>query len=365
MDIATTTATASYVLSDAVRVMIPAAVAFALGIALAPVLGHYLYKYRAWKKVSGKGNAIGGGGTPVFDELHKEREVSTPRMGGILVWAAALATALGFKVLHHLWGGAYGDLDFVTRSQTWLPLGALALGAFVGFIDDLFEISETRRGGLSLTRRLAVVALAGLASGWWFYAKLGVDSIAIPFDGHLILGAWFVPFFMLVTLALYAGGTIDGIDGLAGGVFAVVFMSYGAIALWHGQTSLAAFAATVAGATLAFLWFNIPPARFYLSETGSMALTLALAVTAFSADTLGSGIGVFVLPIVALPLAGTVAATLLQVFWKKAFKRKLFRVAPIHHHFEALGWPPYKVAMRYWVITIIAAILGVTISLAG
>ena len=128
-------------------------------------------------------------------------------------------------------------------------------------------------------------------------------------------------------------------------------------------TSLAAFAATVAGATLAFVWFNIPPARFYMSETGSMALTLALAMVAFSSDQLAEGVGVFVLPLVALPLTATVLTTLLQVFWKKIFKRKLFLVAPIHHHFEALGWPAAKVTMRYWVITIIAGVLGLTLAL--
>jgi UDP-N-acetylmuramyl pentapeptide phosphotransferase/UDP-N-acetylglucosamine-1-phosphate transferase len=215
---ATTTLAVSTQLADSVRVMLPAAVAFALGIAFAPVLAHYLYRYRTWKKVSGKGNAIGGGGTPVFDELHKEREVSTPRMGGILIWTAVLATALGLKLLGYFWGGAFGELDFVTRGQTWLPLAAIALGAIVGFVDDLFEISETRRGGLSLTRRLTIVALAGLGAGWWFYVKLGVDSVAVPFDGHLVFGPWFILFFAAVTLALYAGGTIDGIDGLAGGV---------------------------------------------------------------------------------------------------------------------------------------------------
>jgi phospho-N-acetylmuramoyl-pentapeptide-transferase len=353
------------ILSDAVRVLIPAALSFALGIAFAPVLSYYLYRYRAWKKYSGKGNAIGGGGTPIFDELHKEREISTPRMGGALIWFSTFLTATTLVVLQHFVGGIFSDLDFVTRSQTWLPLFALGVGAAVGGIDDLFEISETRRGGLSLSRRLIIVAALGLFCASWFYFKLGISSINIPFDGVLELGPLFIPFFMLVVMSIYAGGTIDGIDGLAGGVFSIIFMSYGGIALWHGQTSLAAFAATVAGATLAFLWFNIPPARFYMSETGSMALTLALAVTAFSADVLGDGVGVLVLPVIALPLAATVIATLLQIFWKRVFHKKLFRVAPIHHHFEALGWPPYKVAMRYWVITIIAAILGITIALAG
>ena len=121
--------------------------------------------------------------------------------------------------------------------------------------------------------------------------------------------------------------------------------------------------AAVAGAILAFLWFNIPPARFYLSETGTMALTLALTVTAFSADTLGDGVGVFVLPILALPLTATVLSSVLQVFWKVVFKRKLFRVAPVHHHFEAIGWPPYKVTMRYWIITIIAGAFGLSLAL--
>ena len=135
------------------------------------------------------------------------------------------------------------------------------------------------------------------------------------------------------------------------------------IAFAQNQIDLAAFAATVAGALFAFLWFNIPPARFYMSETGSMALTVALAVTAFSTDTLGEGVGIAVLPIIALPLTATVVTTVLQVLSKKILGRKLFRVAPIHHHFEALGWPAYKVTMRYWVITVIAGVLGLSFAL--
>jgi phospho-N-acetylmuramoyl-pentapeptide-transferase len=170
-------------------------------------------------------------------------------------------------------------------------------------------------------------------------------------------------FFIFVTMALYASGVIDGIDGLAGGVFAIIFMAYAGIAFAQNQIALAGFAATVSGAVFAFLWFNIPPARFYLTETGSMALTLALAVTAFSADSLGGGVGVAVLPIIALPLTLTVVTNLLQVFWKKVFKKKLFRIAPIHHHFETMGWPPYKVTMRYWIVTIMAGIFGLAIAL--
>ncbi|KND51996.1 MAG: phospho-N-acetylmuramoyl-pentapeptide-transferase [Parcubacteria bacterium C7867-001] len=348
---------------DAARVLIPFVLAFCIGIALAPMLAHYLYTFKAWKKKGGKGKGMGDdNGTPIFDSLHKEREVSTPRMGGILVWTATLVTALGLMLLGALFPTLFGVLDFVNRSQTWLPLTALIVGAAVGLVDDILEVSRSN-GGLSLPWRLGAVALFGAFAGWWFYAKLGVSSIGIPFFGALPLGPFFIAFFVLVVIAIYASGVIDGIDGLAGGIFAIIFMAYAGIAFAQSQLALAAFAAALSGGTFAFLWFNVPPARFYLSETGSMALTLALAVVAFSADTLGDGVGVSVLPIIALPLTVTVATNLLQVFWKKVFKKKLFKVAPIHHHFEAIGWPPYKVTMRYWIITIIAGVFGIAIAL--
>lgn len=349
-------------ISTAAQVLIPSATTFALGIVFAPILAGVLYKAKAWKKHSGKGNGIGGGGTPIFDELHKERETSTPRMGGILIWASVLATAFLFWLMGGSFDTYWSELDFVNRRETWLPLFALAAGAAAGLVDDILEITRGG-GGLSLARRLSIVGTIGLVAGWWFYAKLGVSTIGIPFGTPLFIGWLIIPLFALITLIIYAGGTIDGLDGLAGGVFAIIFMVYAGIAFAEGQDSLAAFSAAVAGATLAFLWFNIPPARFYMSETGSMALTLALSMTAFATDAIVDGVGVFVLPLIALPLTGTVATTLLQVFWKKAFHKKLFRVAPIHHHFEALGWPAAKVTMRYWVITIIAGVLGLAIAL--
>ena len=349
-------------MSDAVRVLIPSATAFIFGILFAPFLAGILYRAKAWKKKAGKGIGIGGGSTPIFDELHKEREVGTPRMGGILIWASALATAFLFWMFARSFDTFWPSFDFVNRRETWLPIFALAAGAFAGLIDDFLEITKGN-GGLSLARRLSIVGIIGLVAGWWFYTKLGVTAIGIPFTAPFVLGWLIIPFFALVTLALYAGGTIDGLDGLAGGVFAVMFMAYAGIAFGEGQISLAAFSAVIASATLAFLWFNIPPARFYMSETGSMALTLALAMTAFASDTLAGGVGVFVLPLVALPLTATVLTTLLQVFWKKVFHKKLFRIAPIHHHFEAIGWPAAKITMRYWVITIIAGVIGLAIAL--
>ena len=333
-----------------------------IGIGLAPVISHYLYKHKVWKKSTGK-IAFDGSTAEEFNRMHKEREGQVPRMGGIIIWLAVVLTTLFFWLLASISGGGYAKLNFINRGQTWLPLFALLAGAFVGFCNDVLDVTTVDARGIKLRYRLLVVALVSGFIGWWFYAKLAVSSVGIPFLGPLQLGIAFIPFFILVSLIIYASGVIDGIDGLAGGVFAVIFLAYSGIAFAQGQISLSGFCAALSGATFAFVWFNIPPARFWMTETGTMALTLALSVVAFSADTLGGGVGVAVLPIIALPLFATVASNVIQIFWKKVFKRKLLRIAPLHHHFEAVGWPSYKVTMRYWIISIIAGMFGVALAL--
>jgi phospho-N-acetylmuramoyl-pentapeptide-transferase len=356
-------------IEDVIKILSPATIAFFIGMGITPVVTHYLYKYRCWKKVSGKKFGYAGGNTPIFDALHKEKEVGTPRMGGIVAWGAVFLTVVGIWMLEQYIGGpTLEKMEFFSRSQTWLPLFALFVGACFGLVDDLFEIWGTGThfaGGLSLSKRLLFVGVICAFAGWWFYEKLGVSAVSVPFDGVLTLGVLFIPFFVLVGIAVYAGGVIDGIDGLAGGVFAIMFASYGLIAFAQNQIDLAAFCATVVGGLLAFLWFNIPPARFYLSETGVMGLTLALTVTAFMTDVLGGGMGVAVLPLIAFPLVATVLSDVIQVWSKKFRGKKVFQVAPIHHHFEAIGWPAYKVTMRYWVLSMITAFVGVLVALVS
>jgi phospho-N-acetylmuramoyl-pentapeptide-transferase len=358
------------VVIDIVKVFVPATAAFAIGILLTPLLTHYLYKYRAWKKRSGKHDILGND-APTFNALHATREVNTPRMGGIVIWGSTLITVLAMTLVAHLFPGAMtAKLDFLSRSQTWLPLFVLVVGAFVGLLDDILEIRMPKDGerskGLSLPLRLLIVGALALFSGWWFYAKLDVVGVGIPLDGTLVLGPFVILLFVLITLALYAGGIIDGIDGLAGGVFGAIFAAYAGIAFFQNQIDLAAFCATLVGSILAFLWYNIPPARFYMSETGTMGLTITLAVVAFLTDTIGEGYGLAALPVIAFLLFLTVATTLLQVLSKKyRGGKKIFRIAPLHHHFEAIGWPAAKVTMRYWVIAIICAVLGMTIALIG
>jgi len=353
---------------DVVKVITPAALAFAIGIFITPAVSHYLYKYKAWKKKPGKITLQGTEAT-IFNELHKSREVGTPRMGGVVIWVSVFITTVGLWLLARLFPNEiFGKLDFLSRNQTWIPLFTLMAGSITGLIDDIQEVAGNgshASGGLSLHKRLLIVASVALFVGWWLFVKLDIVAIGVPFASPIIIGALVVPLFVFIALALYAGGIIDGLDGLAGSVFTNIFLAYAGIAFHQGQINLAAFSATLAGATLAFLWFNIPPARFYMSETGTMGLTLTLAVIAFMTDTLGGGHGVFVLPIIAFLLVITVASVILQTASKKIRGKKLFRVAPIHHHFEAIGWPPYKVTMRFWVLSIIFAFIGVIIAFIG
>lgn len=335
------------------------AFAFFLGIALTPILTHFLYKYKMWRK-DARQFSPDGSPTPIFNRLHKEREVKAPRMGGILIWSTTLITALTFFSLSEI--EKFTKLNFLSRSQTWVPLGILIAGALVGLLDDFMTVwgkGTYKGGGLAFTRRLFLILLIALISGYWFYFKLGVDTIFIPGFGELLFGIWFLPVFIAIMFATFSGGVIDGLDGLSGGVFASIFASYSWIAFFQNQINIAAFCAVLTGSILAFLWFNIPPARFYMSETGTMALTTTLTIVAFLTNAVG------VLPIIAFPLVLASASTQIQLFSKKFFHRKIFLVAPIHHHFEALGWPSEKVTMRFWVLSAVFAMLGTVLQLVS
>jgi phospho-N-acetylmuramoyl-pentapeptide-transferase len=348
-----------------IKVLAPTALAFCIGMLITPTISHYLYHFQMWKKKAGKGNGYGGGKTPLFDTLHQHRDTNTPRMGGLVIWASVVLTIITLVILESLFPhNIIGTLNFLSRSQTWLPLLALLIGASVGFLDDLLVVRGTGThfaGGLPLSQRLLVVGATALVSAWWFYAKLGVSSVTVIGHGPVDLGIFFIPFFLLVAIAIYASSVIDGIDGLSGGTFMFIFSAYTGIAVFQNQIDLAAFCATIVGGILAFLWFNVPPARFYMTETGIMALTMALTIVAFMTDSLGGGEGVLVLPIIGILLVLTVLSDVLQLLSKKFLGRKLFLIAPLHHHFEAVGWPAEKVTMRYWILGFVFAIIGVLI----
>ncbi len=344
------------------KILFPALFAFGTGILITPFVTNFLYKHQMWKKKSVKA-AIDGGAATITASLHKDEERKVPRMGGVVIWASAAITILFFYILSVVFDSYFIKLSFLSRNQTWLPLFTLLAGGLFGLIDDYLDCRDSGTyagGGLSLATRLAFVSLLGLFGAAWFYFKLDVSDIMVPFDGAWNLGLWFIPFFLAVIIAIYSGGIIDGVDGLSGGVFTTIYAAYAVIAFNNHQYDLAALCSVIVGGLLAFVWFNIPPARFFNSETGTMALTTTIVVIAFLTKA------VLVLPIIALLLLVTSASSIIQILSKKyRGGKKIFLVAPLHNHFQALGWPPYKVTMRYWVVSIMTAIVGLLIHFAG
>lgn len=348
---------------NVLKVFAPSALAFFFGLMLAPFLTDFLYKHKLWKKKSGKIDPLGKE-TPIFNSLHKEKEIGTPRMGGIIIWVSVLCTIGVIYLLTVFFPGDkfFLKLNFLSRSQTWLPLFTLLIGSIVGLVDDILQVTGRGDGkaGLAFWKRMMIVVILGLIGGYWFYYRLGMVAVNIPFFGPFYLGILIIPFFILVMLSLFSSGVIDGLDGLSGGVMAIIFSAYAGIAYFQNRIDLAAFCTIVVGGILAFLWYNIPPARFYMSETGILGLTTTLTVVSFLTDS------VIILPIIAFPLFITSGSVVIQLLSKKLrHGKKVFQVAPLHHHFEAIGWPAYKVVMRYWVIGIIMAICGMVIALIG
>ncbi len=347
---------------NVIKVLGISAIASLVAILWCPLLINFLYKHKLWKK-SARVKAISGEDAVIFNALHKERETKVPRMGGLLIFLTVVAVVFLFYILSLLFPNTWlENFNFLSRSQTWLPLFTLIVASLVGLLDDILVVSSLGSyigGGLSFKKRLLIVALLGLAGGWWFYAKLGWDIISIPLLGPVAIGIFYVPLFMIVMIACWSGGIIDGLDGLSGGAFASIFGAFAVIAFAQGKVDLATFCAVITGTLFAFLWFNIPPARFYMTEVGTVGLTTTLSVVAFLTDS------VFVLPIIAGLLVIEVGSVIIQLLSKKFRKKKIFQSTPIHHHFEAIGWPVSKVTMRFWIVGIVLAIIGVVIKLLG
>ncbi|MCD6500716.1 hypothetical protein J7K42_01715 [bacterium] len=333
-----------------------------LAVLWTPLLTHFLYKYKLWRKAPRK-KTIDGKPAPVFYNLHKEREVKVPRLGGLLIWITCVLVAFLFSALAKISDNSLVQkLNFLSRDQTWLPLATLVAASLLGLGDDILQIfgkGKYSGGGIRFTRRLLIVLMIGVVGAWWFYFKLGWHTLHIPGLGDLEFGFWYLPLFVVVVLACWAGGVIDGIDGLAGGAFSMMFGAFSIIAFSRMQYNLAGFCAVLAGTILAFLWFNIPPARFYMGETGMIGLTSTLAVVSFLTDS------VVCLPIIGGLLVIEAGSVLLQLFSKKFFGKKIFLCAPIHHHLEAKGWPPEKITMRFWLLGMVFTIIGITIRLLG
>ncbi|OIO49332.1 MAG: phospho-N-acetylmuramoyl-pentapeptide-transferase, partial [Parcubacteria group bacterium CG1_02_42_13] len=296
---------------------------------------------------------------PIFSKLHAGK-AGTPTMGGVIIWGTVLGLAALFFVLDFLFDGFFGNFNFVNRAETYLPLAALFIAAILGLIDDLLGVFKIgpKGGGLSIKYKLIVYTLLSVVGAWWFYAPYNLDwhVIKIPFFGVYDIGLWYAPIFMFIIISsAFSSNEADGLDGLLGGISLFAFGALTAVAFALGRFDLAVMGGAIVGALLAFLWNNIYPAKFFMGDTGSMALGITLGVMTMLTNT------VFLLPFFAIILVIEALSVIAQVTSKKLLKKKVFLSAPIHHHFEALGWPESQVTMRFWIISVVFVALGLVI----
>jgi phospho-N-acetylmuramoyl-pentapeptide-transferase len=340
---------------ELVRILLLSAVSFVLAFAWAPLLIKWLIEFKMGKSIRAEGDA------PVFAKLHTKKS-GTPTMGGLLIWVTVffLAVVLAQITPYFPADSLFARLNFLSRSETWLPLGALVASAIVGFIDDYFNVKRIgpKGGGLRMRHRILIYTFIAIVGAWWFHAKLGWDILHVPFVGDFSLGIWSIPFFIFVIVATaFSVNEADGLDGLAGGTLLTSFAAFAIIAFAQGHYDLAVFCGVILGTLLAFLWFNIHPASFFMGDTGAMSLGVTLGIVALLTNS------ALYLPVIGLVFVLESLSVIVQLISKKVFKKKVFLSAPFHHHLEAIGWPEPQIVMRLWVVSIVFASIGVSLAL--
>lgn len=330
-----------------VRILLLGFMSFLLSMLITPLYTTVAYRYQWWKR--SRQTDVTGKPATVLQKLHgaKLRRL-IPTMAGLIFVISAGLTTLLF------------NLD---RSETWLPVAALLGAGLIGLLDDIINIRGSGLGVAGLPSKLKLLLISGVAlvGGWFFYAKLDVTSFQLPFVGPIHIGWLMVVLFIFVVVATANAVNItDGLDGLAGGLCTIAFGAYAIIAFLEGRYGVSGFCMSVVGGLLSYTWFNIYPARFFMGDVGSFALGTALGVVAMLTNT------VFLLPVIGLVFVAETGSVILQVASKKLRGgKKIFKIAPIHHHFEASGWPEAKVTMRFWVVGQVAGVMGLILFLLG
>jgi len=337
-----------------VKIFVLSILAFVIAILWTPFLTHFLFKYKLGKKIRDEKR------TPIFSSLHKSKS-GTPTLGGVLIWGTTAVLGIVVFYLAKLTNlDIFKHLNFLSRPQTLLPLGILVVSAVIGAFDDLLNIKGIgpNGGGLKVRYKVLIYTLIAAYGAWWFFSKLEWDIIHLPFFGDYHIGFWYIPLFIFVIVATsFSVNETDGLDGLAGGVLLIAFASYAVIAFIQGKFDLAAFCGVIVGALTAFLWFNIYPARFFMGDTGAMSLGVTLGVIAMLTNTF------LFLPLIGFLLVIESISVIAQTASKFFRHKKIFLSTPLHHHFEAIGWPEPKIVMRFWLISGMAAIFGLVIFL--
>lgn len=330
-----------------VRILLLAFASFLFSMLITPLYTTIAYRFEWWKRQ--RTDAWSGGEATVYLKLHgAKHQRHIPTMAGLIF----IVSVAGVTLLANL-----------ERAETWLPLAGMVGAGIIGLFDDWLNIrgQNTKIAGMRAKIKFLLHSIVAAVGGVWFFAKLGVDHLSVPGIGSVGFGWLIVPLFMIVVIATANAVNItDGLDGLAGGLLTSSFAAYALICTFQGQYALAGFCLTIVGALLSYTWFNIYPARFFMGDAGSFALGTALGVIAMQTNT------VFILPIIGIIYVAETGSVILNRLSKKLRSgKKIFLSSPIHHHFEALGWPETKVTMRFWIIGQVAAVIGVILYLLG
>jgi phospho-N-acetylmuramoyl-pentapeptide-transferase len=337
------------------RIGLLSIISFLIAFFATPILTHFLFRQKFGKQIRDSKSA------PIFSALHQKKS-GTPTMGGVLIWGTVLFLSIFFYIINIFFPESFiGNLNFLTREQTLLPLGAMIIAAVIGLLDDYLNIKQIgpKGGGLSVLIKLGLYTIIATGGALWFYFKLDWDVFHIPFVGNFEIGLWYIPVFIIVIVSTaFSVNEIDGLDGLAGGTVATTLVALGAIAFAQGKFELATFIAIIVGALIAFLWFNINPARFFMGDTGSMSLGIIIGIIAMLTNT------ALLLPVIGFLFVIESLSVIIQLLSKKFRGKKVFLSAPIHHHFQAKGWSEPKIVMRFWLISSVTAVTGIMLFLA-
>jgi phospho-N-acetylmuramoyl-pentapeptide-transferase len=331
-----------------IRILSLGFLGFVLSMLITPIYTYLSYKGQWWKKPREKD--VTGKTATVFNQLHAEKHKRhIPTMAGIIFVLSVCLVTILFNL---------------NRSETWLPIAAFAGAALIGLVDDIINITGNGLGvaGLPSKLKFLLVTLVALIGGLFFYYKLDVSYIHLPgIYGNWHIGWLIIPLFVLVVVSTANAVNIsDGLDGLAGGLTSIAFSAYAIIALLEGRYGISGFCLAIVGSLLSYTWFNIYPARFFMGDIGSFALGTALGVVAMLTNT------VVLLPIIGLMFVIEAGSTIIQVISKKLRNgKKIFKIAPIHHHFEAIGWQETKITMRFWILGQVSAVIGLIVFLLG
>jgi phospho-N-acetylmuramoyl-pentapeptide-transferase len=327
--------------------LILASISFLLAVGWGPLLIQLLRRYGIGKRI----RIDGPSGHQV--------KLGTPTMGGLMIVVPVLLITLGLNIYNLI------QRNLVGRSIL-VPLGVMIVYAMIGAVDDLAGVRGVRQGE-GLTARQKLLWEIGLTFVIALILHFGLDlrSMAIPgIPQKIDIGLFYIPVAMFVIIgASNAVNFTDGLDGLAGIIAASTFLAYGVIAYLQGQIYLVRFCFTVVGACFAFLWYNAHPAQLFMGDTGSLALGATLGVVALMTGQW------LILPVVALVPVAEVLSVIIQVSYFKYTKRRygqgrrVFKMAPLHHHFELLGWSETQVVQRFWLVQLMAAMAGVALAL--